>query len=322
MNNILITSAGRRVSLVRLFKKELKRFFPDGKLFTTDTEPQFSAACFESDGAFKVSRNDSEGYIQELLALAVEQGVKIIIPTIDTGLQVLANNKEVFEREGITVLICSKDLIEIFRDKRKTSFFFTTYGIDIPEVYAKDSLQFPIFIKPYDGSMSMDTHHVATRDEITRYQLSNEKFIYMEYIDNKIFNEYTIDMYYDKNHDLKCLVPRKRIEVRDGEINKGITSKNFIFDFLKGKLNHIPGAEGCLTMQLFYHPDTHVIKAIEVNPRFGGGYPLSYLAGANYPEFIIREYLLGEKIDQCDDWESGLLMLRYDDEILVHGADL
>jgi carbamoyl-phosphate synthase large subunit len=110
--------------------------------------------------------------------------------------------------------------------------------------------------------------------------------------------------------------------VRGGEVNKGITVKNHVFDFLKEKLKHIEGAVGCLTMQLFYNSETQVIKALEINPRFGGGYPLSYLAGANYPENIIREYLLGESIEVFDNWENNLLMLRYDDEILVHGADI
>ena len=322
MNNILITSAGRRVSLVRIFKKELRRFFLDAKVYTTDADPCLSSACYESDGAIKVSRNDAEGYIEELLALALSLGIKIIIPTIDTGLQILADNKEEFAKKGITVLICSKQLVKIFRDKRITHSFFSHYGIDTPKLYDKQSLQFPLFIKPYDGSMSIDTYQIKTRQDISKKHLRDKRSMFMEYIDRSVFQEYTIDMYYDKNYDLKCLVPRKRIEIREGEISKGITVKNYVFEFLKQKLNHIDGALGCLTLQLFYNPEKDIVKAIEVNPRFGGGYPLSYLAGANYPEYIIREYLLNEKIDQCNEWEQSLLMLRYDDEILVHGSDL
>src|SRR5688500_14227229 len=96
MNNILITSAGRRVSLVRMFKKEIQKNFPDARIYTTDAEPMLSAACHESDGAFKVIKNDAEGYVEELLSLAVRENIKIIIPTIDTGLQILADHKERF----------------------------------------------------------------------------------------------------------------------------------------------------------------------------------------------------------------------------------
>jgi carbamoyl-phosphate synthase large subunit len=322
MNNILITSAGRRVSLVRMFKKELKRVFPEARLLTADADPLLSAACYESDGAFKVIKNDAEGYIAELLTLSLAQGVKIIIPTIDTGLQILADNKGLFEKHGITLLTCSSSFVEICRDKRKTSLFFAEKGIDSPQIYSKDNLRFPLFIKPYDGSMSVDTFLVATPEKITEQHFSNEKFMFMEYIDNSKFHEFTIDMYYDKNNELKCLVPRKRIEVRGGEINKGVTAKGYIFDFLKEKLRFIEGACGCLTLQLFFNPDTREVKALEINPRFGGGYPLSYLAGANYPQNIIAEYLLNQEPQLFHDWEDNLLMLRYDDEILVHGPSL
>ncbi|MEX0273573.1 MAG: ATP-grasp domain-containing protein, partial [Flavobacteriaceae bacterium] len=77
---------------------------------------------------------------------------------------------------------------------------------------------------------------------------------------------------------------------------------------------------GCLTAQFFMNRKGDKIYGIEINPRFGGGYPLSYLAGANFPQWIIKEYLMnGEMDDMFDCWESDLLMLRYDDEILVHG---
>lgn len=322
MTNILITSAGRRVSLVRMFKKELKRFFPDSELLTTDADPTLSAACHESDGSFKVIKNDADGYIEELLELAIANHIKVIIPTIDTGLQVLADNRYFFSQSGIELLVCSSSFIEICRDKRKTSAFFAEKGIDSPRIFDKDDLQFPLFIKPYDGSMSVDTYYVATADDLSAHHLSNNKFMFMEYIDSNSYDEYTIDMYYDRHHFLKCLVPRKRLEVRGGEINKGITVKGHVYNFLKEKLSFINGAVGCLTMQVFYNKETNSIKALEINPRFGGGYPLSYLAGANYPKYIIQEYLRGEEIEYFDGWEEDLLMLRYDDEILVHGADI
>jgi carbamoyl-phosphate synthase large subunit len=64
--------------------------------------------------------------------------------------------------------------------------------------------------------------------------------------------------------------------------------------------------------------ETQNIRAFEINPRFGGGYPLSYAAGANFPRWLIEEYLLSQEISYSDNWESNLLMLRYDDEILIH----
>ena len=79
--------------------------------------------------------------------------------------------------------------------------------------------------------------------------------------------------------------------------------------------------QGCLTAQLFKHITTDRILGIEINPRFGGGYPLSYYAGANYPKWIIQEYLLNQSIIPNDDWKNNLLMLCYDKEVIVKNSD-
>ena len=84
----------------------------------------------------------------------------------------------------------------------------------------------------------------------------------------------------------------------------------------------MPGARGCLTAQFFKHKENDAVYGIEINPRFGGGFPLTYLAGANYPKWIIKEYFFNEPIpNSFDVWENNLLMLRYDDEILVHNFE-
>ena len=88
--------------------------------------------------------------------------------------------------------------------------------------------------------------------------------------------------------------------------------------FVEKKFSKIDGAKGCITLQVFFNEKTATIVAIEINPRFGGGFPLSYLAGGNYPKWIIEEYLLNQEIEYFDEWENNLLMLRYDDEILIH----
>ena len=118
---------------------------------------------------------------------------------------------------------------------------------------------------------------------------------------------------------MKSLVPRLRLEVRGGEISKGITKKGHLYKFIKENLENMKGAKGCITCQFFVSKteDTHIF-GIEINPRFGGGYPLSYHAGASYPKFIISEFLSDEAISFFDSWKENTLMLRYDNEIIVH----
>ncbi|MDO4230247.1 MAG: ATP-grasp domain-containing protein [Capnocytophaga sp.] len=318
MDNILITSAGQRVSLVKFFQQEIKKLNSENKVYTIDSAPILAPACIISDGYEKVCNVTNPNYIDTLLTICKKWKIKIIIPTIDTELLILSENKNFLLDNGIIPIISSPDFVKKCRDKYLTNIFFSTNNINTPKIIDKKKLKFPLFIKPYDGSSSKNTHIVKNISELSDAHLSNPKLMFMEYIDPALYDEYTVDAYYDKQHQLKCLVPRKRIFVRAGEINKGVTHKNEIVNFIKSRLNKIEGAIGCLTMQFFFNPDTKKIIGIEINPRFGGGYPLSYSAGANYPKYIIDEYILNKEIEFFDNWENNLLMLRYDNEVLVH----
>ena len=147
--------------------------------------------------------------------------------------------------------------------------------------------------------------------------LDNPKNMFMELVP-KSYDEYTVDIYFNKFGKLRSLVPRLRIETRAGEISKGVTSKGIVYDYLKDKLQNLKGVRGCINLQLFVKLKEKLFKAIEINPRFGGGYPLSYAAGANFPKMIIQEYILNEDINFVDDWEDNLLMLRYDSNVFVN----
>ena len=182
--------------------------------------------------------------------------------------------------------------------------------------------KYEMFVKPYDGSNSQNIHIIRNEGELTEELLDNPKMMFMEYIDSKEYKEFTVDMYYGKDGKVKGIVPRERMEIRAGETSKGITHKNYILDFLKERMAVLDGVRGCICLQLFYRESDHDIKGIEINPRFGGGYPLSYYAKANYADYIIREYLKGEPVDYSEDWLDNTLMLRYDESIIVYDAQL
>lgn len=320
MSNILITSAGKRVSLLRAFQKEAGRLCHGAKLYCCDVNPMLSAACQAADGSFKVPRVDHPTYADTLLEKCKAFNIALVIPTIDTELLLLSKCKEAFAQEGIHIIISSEQFITITRDKRLTHKFFEEKGIHTAREYDLNNYSFPMFIKPYNGSRSVDTYLVRNEKELKPKHLNNDRLMLLEYLDHQKHDEYTCDLYYDKSNTLKCAVPRKRIEVRDGEVNKGVTCRNELELLIRKHLEVIPGASGCLTAQFFMNKTTGKITGIEINARFGGGFPLTYLSGANYPGWIIREYLLKETIsEQFDCWEDQLLMLRYDHEILVHG---
>lgn len=316
-HNILITSAGKRVALTKYFKETLCRFYPEAKVFTTDMNPQMAPAGYVSDGCFKVPRVTVPAYPALLMDICKKNDVGMIIATIDTELLLLSDLKVGFAEKGIHVMVSDTPFITMCRDKRNTGDFFEQHGIRVPQPIDKHNPTFPMFAKPYDGSLSTNLHYIKTADELTQEILDDPKLLFMEYIDKSVYKEYTVDMYYGRDHHVKCIVPRERIEIRAGEINKGRTAKNEILSFLKEKLEYIEGCVGCICVQMFFHPDTHDMVGIEINPRFGGGYPLSYMCGGNFPELLIREYFLNERVSYFDSWKNGMLMLRYDDAVYV-----
>ena len=87
-NNILITSAGQRVALVKDFQETLKRFFPEGNVYTTDMNPRLAPAAYISDGCFEVPRCTSEDYIESLLQICLGNNIGLVVPTIDTELAI------------------------------------------------------------------------------------------------------------------------------------------------------------------------------------------------------------------------------------------
>jgi carbamoyl-phosphate synthase large subunit len=266
-----------------------------------------------------VPRATSASYIESLLELCLAQRVGIVIPTIDTELISLAANVHRFRDIGVTAVISDVDLVTACRDKRQTARVFNSLGIDQPRIYDGDSIKTPCFCKPFDGSRSIGAMALLRPEALTAELMSDDKNMFMEFI-GKDHKEFTIDAYYNRHGKLCCLVPRERIEVRTGEISKGATRRNGVSHYFRSKLEGLEGAIGCITIQAFANLDTGSFKALEINPRFGGGYPLAHAAGADYPDWLIREYLLHQDIGFTDQWEDNLLMLRYDAKVIVRDS--
>ena len=317
MKNILITSAGRRVSLVKEFIETASQIDEGIKVFTTDVEPDLAPACHFSHGSFKVSLVTSEGYVTELLEICKSNNIGIIVPTIDTCLPVLAANKDFFAHHGIQVVISSEDLVLKSCDKRLTREVFKAHGIRCPKPVDAANPEFPLFAKPNNGSSSIGAHTFMTAEDLPESIRNNPDMLFMEYIDKKKYKEFTVDMYYGRDNRVKAIVPRERIEVRGGEVSKSVTHKPFLQEFIKERFEYLPGVAGPVCVQLFYHDSDNDVVGIEINPRFGGGYPLTYHAGANFPRMIIEEYLLDKTLDYTDNWRDNLLMLRYDAEVII-----
>lgn len=313
--NVLILSAGRRVSLVKGFQ-EAARGRGVG-VFTADAAPELSAAAQVSDRSFRLPRVSAADYADALFNLCAREQVKLVVPTIDTELPALAEQRARFEAAGVTLLVCDAPLVEAFGDKRLTADFFAARGLETATLYAREAIRYPVFVKPYDGSLSAGAVLVRSEAEMTPALRDNPRNIFCEYIDHADHTEYTCDLYFDRAGALKCAVPRQRIEVRGGEVSKGRTAKGDVEQIFFDKLGRIDGARGVLTVQLFRNNNTGRLVFNEVNARFGGGYPLTRHAGADFQAWLTEEYLFGGAPSVWRDWKAGVLMLRYDAEVII-----
>ena len=319
--HLLILSAGRRCLLVQYFQEALRRSVPGAKVIAGDMSPELSSACQMADQNLRTSEIHDPEYINQLLKLCEMNQIRLVIPTIDTDLLLLAENRARFAERGIEVLVSDADLVRQCRDKRQTTSLFARHEISSPtQVDPLKETKFPLIAKPYDGSSSTNLHVVDSVKKLSESLLSDSKIVFFEYLSHEEHDEYTIDMYFDRDGFLKCFVPRLRMATRAGEVSKSRTEKLPALMSMREKFRHLPGARGCIAMQLFVCKRDNQLYGIEINPRFGGGFPLSYEAGAKYPTWIVAEYFHHEKIQYYDAWKDQLTMLRYDAHVLVPSA--
>ena len=311
--NVLITSCGRRVELVNAFKAARDNLDIMGDVVCADCSETAPALAF-ADKKCIVPRISSGEYIQALKEIIERENISLVVPTIDTELELLAEHREELEAGGARVLLPSAEAVEICGDKQKTAEFFGR-GFDSPKTVDDIkgySGEFPLFVKPRDGSSSINTFKVENKKELE---------FFASYVKNPIVQEcavgqeYTVDILTDFDGEPILIVPRVRIAVRGGEILKGKVDKNEKVIETARKLVKELNFVGQLTVQGFL-TDGGKFELIEMNARFGGGVTMSIKAGADFCGSLYR-LLRGEKLNYFDGYENGAVIARFDDSVRV-----
>jgi carbamoyl-phosphate synthase large subunit len=321
--NILISAAGRRVALMQIFRRALDRLDLAGEILATDVTraaPAFHAA----DRGFQVPHARDAAFIPTLLQICREHSVRLLVPTNDHELPRYAAHRDEFAGLGTRVAISAPEVVEIGRDKQRTHFWLVSHGFPtVRQATAAELLEgrahldFPLIAKPRFGSASIGVTRVHEREELERLARGGERIV-QELAPGV---EHTVDLLIDRNGRCRCAVPRRRLEVRAGEVSKGLAVRIPALQSLARRLGEtLPGTYGCLNFQVFFDGATERSAIIELNPRFGGGYPLSYHAGATFPEWLIEEILGRPTSCEADGWEDGWVMLRYDEAIFVRAG--
>lgn len=319
---LLFTCAGRRVELIRTFRRAAGRLGIKAVIHTADADPMPAAACV-ADRAVHVPPVHSPDYVPALLALARRARIDLLIPLIDNELVMLADARDKFARVGCGVLISSPEVVRLCRDKMETYRFLTRHGIDTPRTWLPEELseQSPgvgrYFLKPRAGSASQGNYRIENLADIAPLLARVSEAIVQEYVEG---TEYTLDVYTGFDGRPRCVVPRQRIEVRGGEVTKARTVRHEgIIQTGFRVAEALADCRGLVTIQLILTPEGR-IAVLEINPRFGGGVPLAIQAGADFPRWLMAEWLGRKPRIGLNQFRENVLMLRYHHAFFRYGV--
>lgn len=332
---VLISSAGRRVELVRIFRQAVTDLTPGGRVLAIDSS-WYSGALHDADEGFVVPRFTDPDFVPQLLELCERNAVDVIVPTTDREWSVWGEACARFSAVGTAVAVSGPEVLAIASDKQRTHDWLTAHGFPTvrqtrPTVAAADpaSWPFPLIAKPRFGSASEGVSLVRDRRELEVLIARDEARVPL--VDGRSGDlivqslakgdEHTIDVLVDRSGRCLCAVPRRRLEVRGGEVSKAVTVRSErLIDLAFGMAEALPGAYGALNFQVFADEDTGELAVIEINPRFGGGFPLSHRAGANFALWLLEDVRNLPSTASADGWSDGLVMLRYDAAVFVKPA--
>ncbi|MCX5685831.1 MAG: ATP-grasp domain-containing protein, partial [Planctomycetota bacterium] len=321
--NILLTCVGRRVALLESFRRAMGNLGIKGRLYGADHSalaPGFHVA----DEGLLVPSVAGPDYVEAILDQCRRHEIGLVVPLIDWELESLSQARSRFEKIGARLVISSPEVVDICRDKQKTFEFLKARGFNTPEVIPHEKAidgPFPLFMKPRFGSSARDVHYLPDLESLAFYSRggSGGSCVIQEFVRGK---EHTVDVYAGLDGVPRVAVPRRRLEVRGGEVSKARTVRHP--EIIRQSLRLVEALGKCcgvVTLQCFLTPNNE-IKFIEMNPRFGGGVPLAIRAGADFPLWLIEEHL-GRRPDiQPDDWQDGLVMLRYDAAVFRRSDEL
>ena len=318
--SILFSSAGRRHHLLRCFREDAQRLGVALRVLAVDANPAMSAACHFADASFAVPRCDHPHFVPTLIEICARERVALLIPTIDPELAVLSMNTARFAAVGTRVVVSAPEVVALANNKLATAERMMAAGIPAPQTmglahYLRDTsrLRQPVIAKPSAGSASIGV--VRPKHSYELAELNPDCYIVQEFWPGR---EFTVNVFFDQNSQLRCTVPHERLEVRAGEVSKGVTCRMPALEGVAGKLIRVlSGAAGPLCFQAVVTPSGEFV-VFEINARFGGGYPLAHRAGARFSQWLLEE-CYGLPSTANNSWRKGVTMLRYDDAVFVDG---
>ncbi len=313
--NILFTCAGRRNYLLEFFRNELQEY----DLIIAADMQQSAPTMAVADKAIVVPAVYDETYINQIVQICKDENVSAIISLNDLELPILSLAKEKFEAIGTKLIVSNEQIIDICFDKWKTVEFAQSIGLKVPKTYislteSKEAinngiLSFPLVVKPRWGSASIGLEFPNNMKELDlAYELLSLRLFrsslaeasqsdteHAILIQEKIEGiEYGADVLNNFDGKTVQVYVKEKLAMRAGETDKSVLRNEQKIEEIGFKIGLLLGHIGNLDCDIFEKGGEYFL--LEMNPRFGGGYPFTHMAGGNYPAAIIA-WLKGEEYD-------------------------
>jgi len=308
------------VELASSFKASLQLIGINGAVLGADVLPSRSSACQFLGKSFAVPRCDDPSFISKVLSICERNGIDLVIPTIDTELLVYSEALARFAEIGVKVAVSKPNVIKLARDKVATMSFLARNNIPIPRslpmvdfLESYEDWEWPVLLKPLGGSSSVGLHIASDVESVRSLDVDPSQYIVQDYCQGE---EYTVNMFFDQDSNLRTVVPHLRLETRGGEVSKGVTARVPKLIGIGRDLGAaLVGARGALCFQAIVD-ESGDVAVFEINARFGGGYPIAHHAGAEFSTWLLQE-CAGLPCSAHDDWREGVMMLRYDQSVFL-----
>ena len=302
MTAVLFTCAGQRVDIVGAFRRA------GAMTVAADVNP-LAPALYHADRYELVPRVGDSDYVPALRRIVAAQDVRLVVPLTDLDQVTLARARDEL---GALVLLPDAETVERLGDKYLAHVLFEERGVSSPPTWLPDEVPrdvaFPVLVKARIGFGSRHIYRAANRDELDFFlRYTPVASLVQACLGGE---EFSVDVFCDL--DGRCLnaIPRTMIESKGGESIKGMTIRDERLIELARDVSEKLALVGPANIQCFREPDgSHYVT--DINPRFGGGFPLPLAAGGGYPELALA-LALGERPEpRLGDFREGIVMTRF-----------
>jgi carbamoyl-phosphate synthase large subunit len=303
MTAVLFTCAGQRVDIVSAFARAA------ATTIATDLDP-LAPALYHADHRVLAPRVDDPGYVAALAAVIADHDVRLVVPLTDLDQEILSASRDVLA--PALVLAPSPEVCRTMGDKYLAHRFFEEHGIDTPRTWLHDAVpgdaRYPVLVKAREG---FGSRHIYRADDAAQLTFHLRHTPVDSMVQERCLGEeFSIDVFCDL--DRRCLnaIPRSMIQSKGGESIKGRSLRDGELIEHGARVAETIGIVGPANVQCFREPDGR-LPVTDVNPRFGGAFPLPLAAGSRYPELALA-LARGERPEpRLGEFREGVVMTRF-----------